>query len=68
MKKHIVAISVLAFSLTGCSSVSDNANSAHYTMSDYYSVNKIDAHVHANSTSAAFIEQAQKDNIKLLSI
>ncbi len=37
-------------------------------MDDYYKVEKIDAHVHLNSSSSAWIELAKEDNFKLLSI
>lgn len=68
MNKHLTAISFITLALSGCSGSSDNSNNQQYSMADYYSVNKIDAHVHANNASTAFIEQANNDNIKLLSI
>lgn len=46
---------------TGCSS-------NNYNMEDFYKVKKIDAHIHLNSASNAWIEIAKKDNFKLLSI
>jgi len=45
-----------------------NATEEFYSLNDYLSVNKVDAHVHANSTNSAFIELAIKNNFKLLSI
>jgi hypothetical protein len=39
-----------------------------YEIDDYYAVEKIDAHLHLNSESDAWIELAKKDNFKLLSI
>jgi predicted TIM-barrel fold metal-dependent hydrolase len=69
MKKHRIHLSslVLLLSATSACSVVDKQPS-HYTMDDFHGVNKIDVHVHANSRSSAFIEQAQADNFKLLSI
>ena len=68
MKTQLFAISVLTLALAACSDVYSATSSSHYTMDDYYTIQKIDAHVHANSASTAFIEQAQQDNIKLLSV
>ena len=69
MKKHRIHLSslVLLLSVTAACSVMQKQPS-HYTMADFHSVTKIDVHVHANSSSSAFIEQAQADNFKLLSI
>ncbi|WP_426359717.1 amidohydrolase family protein [Pseudocolwellia sp. HL-MZ19] len=39
-----------------------------YSLNDFLAVNKIDAHVHTNSSNSAFIELAIKNNFKLLSI
>jgi predicted TIM-barrel fold metal-dependent hydrolase len=39
-----------------------------YEMSDYNKVEKIDAHIHLNSTNTAWIELAKEDNFRLLSI
>tara|TARA_R110001583_G_scaffold171029_1_gene324469 strand:+ start:7861 stop:9000 length:1140 start_codon:yes stop_codon:yes gene_type:complete len=68
LKVQRFTISALALALAACTHVNSPATSAHYSMSDYYMVQKFDAHVHANSASTAFIELAQQDNIKLLSI
>lgn len=67
MKKHLAAISVISLALFACAG-SEHLKNQHYSMADYYSVQKIDVHVHANKASTAFIEQAKSDNIKLLSI
>ncbi|MDX1285466.1 MAG: amidohydrolase family protein, partial [Draconibacterium sp.] len=40
----------------------------YYSMDDYTSVDKIDAHYHVYTTESISMEQAQKDNFKLLSI
>ena len=42
-----------------------NATEEFYSLNDYLSVNKVDAHVHANSANSAFIELAIKNNFKL---
>ncbi|MDO6486220.1 amidohydrolase family protein [Colwellia sp. 6_MG-2023] len=68
MKKYLVAISVITQALAACSTPNSNLNNQYYTMVDYYAVKKIDAHVHANNSSTAFIMQAKNDNMKLLSI
>jgi predicted TIM-barrel fold metal-dependent hydrolase len=52
-------LSLLLF--TGCGR--DN-----YEMKDFSKVPKIDAHVHLNTSSTAWIELAKEDNFKLLSI
>jgi len=41
---------------------------AAYSMGDFATVHKFDAHVHANSTDPAFLQQARADNFELLSI
>lgn len=58
---------VLLIAVTSACSLQEKQPS-HYTMNDFYQVDKIDAHVHANSESTEFIEQARADNFKLLSI
>lgn len=45
-----------------------SCGSGRYTMDDFQRVNKIDAHVHINSTDAAFTEAAQTDNFRLLTV
>ena len=42
--------------------------SATYTMDDFASTPKFDAHVHANTDSTAFLDQARADGFELLSI
>ncbi|MFZ1290056.1 MAG: hypothetical protein WAR79_08195 [Melioribacteraceae bacterium] len=39
-----------------------------YDIKDFYKKEKIDAHVHLNSSNSAWIELAKEDNFKLLSI
>ncbi|MEJ2635599.1 MAG: hypothetical protein P8184_09935, partial [Calditrichia bacterium] len=56
-------IPVLMMLLIGCST-----GPQHYTMADFATVQKIDAHVHVNSVDPAFIDQAKADNFRLLTI
>lgn len=44
------------------------ASTDTYSMSDFAQVRKYDAHVHANSNDAAFLEQARADGFELMSI
>lgn len=44
------------------------ADSGAYSMADFAKVRKYDAHVHSNSKSAAFLEQARADGFELMSI
>ena len=39
-----------------------------YSMADFTRVRKYDAHVHANTSDSAFLEQARADGFELLSI
>lgn len=45
-----------------------DAPEEHYSMDDFASVEKFDAHVHANIKDNAFMEQALADNFRVLSI
>ncbi len=49
-------------------SASSNAQSDYYTLDDYAKVDKIDTHIHITTNRDAFVEQAKKDNFKLLNI
>lgn len=44
------------------------ADAGPYSMEDFVRVRKYDAHVHANNTDPAFLEQARADGFELLSI
>ena len=44
------------------------AQPAHYTMEDFTTVKKLDAHVHINVVHPAFLEQARADGFELMSI
>jgi predicted TIM-barrel fold metal-dependent hydrolase len=45
-----------------------NANERHYSIDDFYTVRKIDAHVHLNTVNPYFLQQAQQDDFALISI
>src|SRR5689334_7034639 len=40
----------------------------HYSMADFATVRKLDAHVHINVLDAAFRDQAREDNFELMAI
>lgn len=42
--------------------------SQFYSVSDFVSISKIDAHVHVNTNDPSFVKQAEQDNFILLSI
>ena len=44
------------------------ADASSYTMADYASVAKIDAHLHLHNATPAFMEAARRQNFKILSI
>ncbi len=41
---------------------------AHYTMADYTRVEKIDAHMHLHSADPGFVQAAQREHFKILTI
>ena len=59
----IILIPILLLLFAACSTQPD-----HYSMADFATVQKIDVHVHVNSSNPAFLEQAKADNFKLLTI
>jgi len=60
MKLKFYLITMLGLILFSCN--------PYYSMDDFASVEKIDAHYHIYSSNSISMEQAQKDNFKLLSI
>ena len=80
MKKvSMLAGSLIALVLQGCSpapqaspgaeaQAAKPAVQATYAMEDFAKVRKYDAHVHANTTNTALLDQARQDNFELLSI
>jgi hypothetical protein len=45
-----------------------SCDSGYYTMEDFSSVPKVDAHFHINSESTAMVELAREDNFRLLTV
>lgn len=60
MKVKIVLLFCLSIVFLSCEK--------HYSLNDFYEVEKIDAHYHVYTPKSISMEQAQKDNFKLLSI
>jgi predicted TIM-barrel fold metal-dependent hydrolase len=48
--------------------LSCSEESEYYSIDDYSNVEKIDVHIHVSTDRDAFVEQAKKDNFKLLNI
>lgn len=61
MKNLILLIPLFTF-------LSSTRASEYYSLSDYKKVDKIDVHVHVQTKRDAFVEQARRDNFKLLNI
>lgn len=61
MIKNITFLVAAALVLAGC-------KNSHYTMGDFQSVPKTDAHVHINSDKGYFEDQAVKDNYRLITL
>ena len=61
MWKTLTLLSIMVVS-------SCNSDSKYYTLEDFDKVKKIDTHIHVSTSRDAFVEQAQKDNFRLLNI
>ena len=61
-------IAVTGFGLAVAGAAPASAPADTYSMDDFAQVRKYDAHVHANSQNAAFLEQARADGFELMSI
>lgn len=48
--------------------ISFSKKTDYYTLNDFEKVKKIDTHIHVTTTRDAFVEQARKDNFRLLNI
>jgi predicted TIM-barrel fold metal-dependent hydrolase len=71
-QKHLMPLAVLAL-LLGCTNTKSagpekQSAAAYYTLDDFYAVKKIDTHVHLNTDDTAYINQAEKDNVRFLDI
>jgi len=70
MNPMVVLVCVFSFFLQNCK----NKNDKNMTTTDYYSINdftqvvKYDTHVHINTTDTSFLNQARKDNFRLLTV
>lgn len=62
---HMKNLVWLVSLLTICSC---NDSSEYYSLADFEKVDKIDVHIHVTTNRDAFVEQARKDNFKLLNI
>ena len=61
MKKLLLTGVLSALLLSSC-------NNDHYSQADFPSVKKIDTHIHINTESSAYADQAKADNFLLLNI
>ena len=72
--KYLFLVPLAGF-LQQCTQVSNlksenqQADSAYYTLDDFKSLDKIDAHFHINSDAdTVFINQAEEDNFRILNL
>jgi len=74
MKIKYFCLGVFCIFLQNCTQTKSNsatekeAKSGFYTLEDFENVEKYDAHVHLNIYDSTFIQQAQKDNFRLLTV
>ncbi|MCF6224612.1 MAG: amidohydrolase [Flavobacteriaceae bacterium] len=61
MRNYLFVLMLIA--LTSCTK-----NTNYYTLNDFEKVDKIDVHIHINTNRDVFVEQARKDNFRLLNI
>jgi hypothetical protein len=64
----LVCFSAAGFAAPAGVAAQGAAGGGRYSMADFAKVRKYDAHVHSNSKSAAFLEQARADGFELMSI
>ncbi len=62
-----ISIILLIFTVQGCKQ-SKPAKDEYCTIDDFYSMPKIDAHCHVTVERPVFMEQAKKDNFRILTI
>ncbi|MCY1720766.1 amidohydrolase family protein [Prolixibacteraceae bacterium Z1-6] len=60
MRINLILLSIFSFTVISCGN--------YYSMDDFKSVEKIDAHFHIYTSESTAVEQAKKDKFKLLSI
>ena len=68
MKKSKIIAWVLGCSCAGFASAWGSTGTESFTMADFATVEKVDVHVHINSTDTALIDQAAADHFRLLDI
>jgi predicted TIM-barrel fold metal-dependent hydrolase len=70
LKRQLVALAAATVSLLGCSSPAERSESqSNYSMADFATARKFDAHTHVNSLEqGGLLEQAARDGFELLSI
>lgn len=66
--RHAVLCAGAILVISGCGAMQHSQEEATYSAEDFAHVRKFDAHVHANTTNRAFLEQAQADGFQLMSI
>ncbi len=70
----LISLLFLAGFLMNClqsknlAAVEKKSNPQYYTMADFTSVEKYDAHVHVDTDKDTFLKQAEEDNFRLLTI
>lgn len=63
MKKNVFLLLISLLIITACSD-----NNQYYNVQDFNTVKKIDAHIHLWTFENSFIEQAEKDNFKGITV
>jgi hypothetical protein len=52
----------------GKTAIENNAPAEYYSVTDFANVEKYDTHVHIDADDSTFIDQAKKDNLRLLTV
>ena len=68
MKKSKIIGALLGCGCMAFASAWGSAGDGSFTMADFASVDKVDIHVHINTTDTALIDQAAADHFRLLTI
>jgi hypothetical protein len=61
-------LSIQSIGIIGTLVAMSSCTNEYYTQDDFYSVEKIDTHIHINSESTAFADQAKADKFLLLDV
>jgi len=62
------SILLVLYFVSACTSTPRSENEEFYSVDDFDQVEKVDTHVHIRTERDAFVEQARKDNFKLVTI